>query len=240
MRRLDQLALDFPTWGSRKLVAFLAHEGLIVNRKRVQRLRQLMGLETTYRGPRLSDPALRTQRFPYLLRGLTITRPNEVWCADITYIPMKRGFLYLFAILDWASRKIMGWRISTTLDTLFCIECLDLAIKEAGCSPKIFNTDQGAQFTSQEWIDKVTSHDCLLSHDGKGRWRDNVLIERFWRTLKYDDVYPQAYENGVVLHKGLKAYMKIYNHVRPHDALDGLRPAEAYLLEAVKPAKVVP
>ena len=239
MRRLDELYLLCPTWGSRKVAAMLHNEGSLVNRKRVQRLRALMGLETIYRAPRLSVPGSLAGRFPYLLRGMSITRPNAVWCADITYIPMARGFLYLFAVMDWASRRILSWEISNTLETEFCLVGLESALQVAGCAPGIFNTDQGTQFTSLEWVQKLQSKGIAVSHDGKGRWRDNVLIERYWRSLKYDDIYPKSYENGRKLHHGLEAYHHLYNHVRPHAALDNLTPARAYALPAVRPAKVV-
>jgi putative transposase len=228
MRVLDELYLEEPTWGSRKLGAHFARQGMSVNRKRLQRLRRMMGLETIWCRPRLSQPGAGAQRFPYLLRGLAITRPNQVWCSDITYIPMPKGCLYLVAVMDWYSRKVLAWRLSNSLDVAFCLEVVRAAVEAAGCAPEIFNTDQGCQFTSAAWIELLQSLSIVISHDGKGRWMDNVFIERLWRTLKHDEIYLKEYPTGQLLEAGLQRWFKRYNTMRPHQALDNRTPAEVY------------
>jgi putative transposase len=229
MRELDELYLKYPTWGSRKLVMFFALDQRIESRGRITRLRRLMGVETIYQRPRTSQPGSYPQKFPYLLRGLAITVPNQVWCADITYIPMAHSFLYLFAIMDWATRTVLDWELSNTLDEGFCIACLQRLLASNGArKPGIFNTDQGAQFTGRGWILALQHHQIKISHDGKGRWMDNVFIERLWRSLKYDDIYLRCYADGVALYRGLTAYFICYNTIRPHAALEGRTPSSIY------------
>jgi putative transposase len=229
MRRLDELYHIAPWMGARRLAFMLSNEfGLAVGRKRVARLRRLMGLHTVYRAPRTSIPTAGDERFPYLLRDLEITRPNQVWCADITYIPMRRGFLYLVAVVDWYSRKVLAWRLSSTLETEFCVEALRDAIRSTGRRPEIFNTDQGSQFTSKLWTDALKTEGIRISMDGKGRWVDNVVIERFWRSLKYEDVYLRDYTDGRELERGLADYIARFNDWRPHQALDYRTPSAVY------------
>jgi putative transposase len=228
MRELDALFMDYPTWGSRKLVQFFALAHRVVNRKRIQRLRRAMGLETIYRTPRTSLPGNQPQRFPYLLRNKVITLPNEVWCADITYIPMSRGSFYLVAIMDWASRKVLSWRLSNTLDTAFCLAALHDALSASTARPGIFNTDQGCQFTCAAWVSVLKEKSILISQDGKGRWMDNVFIERLWRSLKYDEIYIKCFSTGEALSEAIEAWFEVYNSIRPHQALGGLTPAMVY------------
>ena len=198
-------------------------------RSRVQRLMRLMGMEAAYPRKRTTIPGGPSGIHPYLLRNLEISRPNQVWCADITYIPMARGFMYLFAVLDWYSRKVIAWELSNTLETDFCIRGFKKAVRKAGTVPEIFNTDQGCQFTSDEWIKCLKDeHKVRISMDGKGRWVDNVIVERFWRSLKYENVYLMAYENGRELEKGIGAYIRRYNEKRPHRSLEESTPEEIY------------
>ncbi len=229
MRRLDKLYLEAPWMGARRLAFMLSQEfSIAVGRKRVARLRRLMGLYTIYRAPRTSIPQAGDERFPYLLRDLEITRPNHVWCADITYIPMRGGFLYLVAVVDWHSRKVLSWRLSSTMETEFCVEALKDAIRRVGRRPEIFNTDQGSQFTSELWINALKDEGIAISMDGKGRWIDNVVIERFWRSLKYEDVYLRDYADGRELERGLADYIARFNDWRPHQALGYSTPSEVY------------
>jgi putative transposase len=228
MRELDELFLAEPAWGSRKIAAYLTLQGRPACRERIIRLRRLMGLETLYRRPMTSLPGPQSQRFPYLLRGRQITRPNEVWCADITYMPMAKGYLYLFAIMDWMSRMVLGWNISNTLDAGFCLECLSHTLAQSPQRPEIFNTDQGVQFTSRDWIKALQDQQIAVSHDGRGRWMDNVFIERLWRSIKHDDIYPKCYADGVHLWHGVEDWFRRYNHVRPHQTLGNITPAMAY------------
>lgn len=228
MRELDELFLAEPAWGSRKLSAYLALQGRPASRGRIIRLRRLMGLETLYRRPRTTIPGPQAQRFPYLLRGRAITQPDEVWCADITYVPMAKGYLYLFAIMDWMSRKVLGWDISNTLEAKSCIECLNRTLQASAKQPDIFNTDQGTQFTSASWVSTLQSHTVAVSHDGKGRWMDNVFIERLWRSIKHDDIYPRCYPDGVSLWHGVEDWFRRYNDIRPHQALGNITPSAAY------------
>lgn len=234
MRELDELFLAEPAWGSRKLAAYLTLQGRPASRERIIRLRRLMGLETLYCRPRTSLPGPQPQRFAYLLRGRQIAQPNEVWCADITYVPMSKGYLYLFAIMDWMSRKVLGWSISNTLEAGFCVECLDQTLARSQQRPEIFNTDQGAQFTGQRWIETLQNQQIAVSHDGRGRWMDNVFIERLWRSIKHDDIYPKCYADGASLWRGVEDWFRRYNHLRPHHALGNITPAMAY---AQTPAK---
>ena len=229
MRWLDETYMAWPTLGAPKLARLATRAlGKPVNIKRIRRLRRLMGQETLYPRKKLSIPAQQAKRFPYLLNRVEVKRPNQVWCADITYIPMHRGFMYLVAILDWYSRKVLSWRLSNTLDTKFCLDAFDEAVAATGCIPEIFNTDQGCQFTSAEWIDRMESLGIAISQDGRGRWLDNVRIERFWWSLKYEDVYLKSYENPVALEEGLRRYIAHYNGSRPHEALKMETPNEVY------------
>ena len=189
---------------------------------------RLMAMEALCPRPRTTIPAGGAAPCPYLLRNLAIERPNQVWCADITYIPMRRGFMYLVAILDWHSRKVLAWEVSNTLDVEFCLRALRLAVAETGTCPEILNTDQGCQFTSDEWIGFLKERGVSISMDGKGAWRDNVIVERFWRSVKYEDIYLRSYGDGRELRRGLEAYIRHYNYRRPHQSLGGATPGETY------------
>jgi putative transposase len=226
-RRIDEIYLEHPFMGSRQIVRMLARNGLRVNRKRVQRLMRAMGLQAIVPGPHTSTPRADHKKYPYLLRGLDVNRPNQVWASDITYIPMARGFLFLVAIMDWHSRRVLSWRLSNTLDSSFCLDALEAALKTHGV-PEIFNTDQGAQYTSELWIQACESRGIRVSMDGKGRALDNVFIERLWRTLKYEEVYPKPAENGHQLEAQLRAYFTWYNDERPHSSLGDRTPREAH------------
>jgi len=229
MREIDGLHMEDPSAGSRRMRAYLNRRGFgQVARSRVSRLMRLMGIDAVYPRKRTTIPGRRSGIYPYELGGLEITRPNQVWCTDITYIPMKRGFMYLCAIMDWHSRKILAWELSNTLDTDFCLRALNRAVEATGTVPEIFNTDQGCQFTSDEWIGRLKDLDVTISMDGKGRWLDNVVIERFWRSIKYEDIYLKAYENAWELERGTEAYMMRYNFERPHQALEEATPDEIY------------
>jgi putative transposase len=227
MRRIDEIHLKLPFYGSRRIRDQLQREGNKVNRKKVQRLMHLMGISALYPKRRTSLPGHGHRIYPYLLRDLTIERANHVWCADICYIPMARGFLYLVAIMDWASRKVLAWRLSNTLDTEFCVDALEEALSRHG-TPEIFNTDQGAQFTSDLFTTVLKDAGVRISMDGKGRWIDNVFIERLWRSLKYEEVYLKAYENVAEAIRGIGDYFDLYNEQRPHQALARLTPNEVY------------
>ena len=228
-RQLDELYLREPCLGSRKLVTVLARDhGIEVNRKRVQRLRREMGLEAIYCKPRTSIANKADRIHPYLLRELSITRADQVWCADITYIPMKRGSAYLCAVMDWHTRCVLGWAVSNTMDTAFCLLALERAKARAKCVPEIFNTDQGSQFTSAEWTGRLSKWGVKISMDGKGRWMDNVFIERLWRSLKYEDIYIKEYATVNALEQGLESWMTRYNTWRPHEALGNRTPSAVY------------
>jgi putative transposase len=227
MRRIDELHLKLPFFGSRKIRDQLHREGYNVNRKKVQRLMRLMGIAALYPKRRTSLPDRGHKIYPYLLRDMTIDRPNQVWCADICYIPMARGFLYLVAIMDWASRRVLSWRLSNTMDTDFCVDALEEALGRYG-TPEIFNTDQGAQFTSDSFTRVLLDAGVRISMDGKGRWIDNVFIERLWRSLKYEEVYLKAYETVDEAVRGIRDYFELYNHQRPHQSLGRLTPSEVY------------
>jgi putative transposase len=227
MRRLDELHLEHPFAGSRMLKDLLAAEGSKVGRRHVKTLMQRMGIEAVYRRPSTSKPAPGHKIYPYLLRGLTIDRANQVWATDITYIPMARGFVYLTAVMDWFARRILAWRLSITLGVEFCIEAVDEALARYG-SPEIFNSDQGSQFTSDAFTDNLITNGIAISMDGKGSWRDNVFLERFWRTVKYEEVYLKAYENVAEARSSIGCYLKFYNGRRPHSALDRRTPDQAY------------
>jgi putative transposase len=227
MRRIDELHLEFPFAGSRMLRGLLAAEGSKVGRRRVTTLMRRMGVEAIYRRPNTSKPAPGHRIYPYLLRGLTIDRPNHVWATDITYIPMARGFVYLAAVMDWFTRRILAWRLSNTMEASFCIDAVEEALAKHGC-PQIFNTDQGSQFTSAEFTSVLINNGISISMDGKGAWRDNVFVERFWRTVKYEEVYLHAYESLGEARQSIGRYIDFYNAKRPHAALDGRTPDQAY------------
>ena len=227
MRRIDELFLKYPFYGSRQMVRQLWREGIRVGRHRVRRLMRLMGLEAIYQTPRTSDPHPAHRVYPYLLRKLEVTRPNHVWCADITYIPVQRGFLYLVAIMDWATRHVLAWRLSNTMDARFCVEALKDALSNYG-KPEIFNTDQGSQFTSFDFTGVLKETGITISMDGRGRCMDNIFIERLWRSLKYEAVYLHEMTDGFVAERVIDEWIDFYNTERPHSSFDGQTPAEAY------------
>ena len=227
MRLIDEQFLQTPFYGSRQMTRHLNRLGYNVGRKRVRRLMRQMGLAAIYQTPKTSLKHLEHKVFPYLLRGMAIDRPNQVWCADITYIPMRRGFLYLVAIMDWHSRKVLSWRLSNTMEASFCVEALENPLGKFG-PPQIINTDQGSQFTSLEWVQTVKQAGAQVSMDGKGRWVDNVFIERLWRSLKYECVYLHAWEPGSQTRAGINDWMAFYNTERPHSTLGGRTPDEVY------------
>jgi putative transposase len=227
MRRIDELFLKYPFYGSRQMVRQLRRDGVRVGRHRVRRLMRLMGLEAIYQAPRTSAPHPAHRVYPYLLNGLAIDRPDHVWCADITYIPVQRGFLYLVAIMDWASRHVLAWRLSNTMDAGFCVEALNEALSRYG-KPKIFNTDQGSQFTGLEFTGVLKDAEIAISMDGRGRCMDNIFIERLWRSLKYEAVYLHELTDGFKAERVIGEWIDFYNTVRPHSALAGQTPAEAY------------
>ena len=227
MKLIDRQYLATPFYGTRKIAAYLKSQGHLVNRKRVRRLMRLMGLKAIYRRPRMSKPAPGHKIYPYLLGGMAVTRPNQVWAADITYLKLDAGFVYLVAIMDLYSRKVLSWRISLSMDSEFCIEAVKEAMARYGV-PAIFNTDQGSQFTSYGFM-KVLKDACVeISMDGQGRWRDNIYVERFWRTLKYEDIYLKAYESVRELKTGLSRYFRFYNTDRYHQGLDYQTPEQMY------------
>ena len=227
MRAMDEIHLRLPFYGSRRICDELADEGQVVNRKCVQRLMRRMGMNTLYPKPNTSRANHAHKVYPYLLRGLDITRADQVWCADITYIPMRKGFLYLVAIMDWHSRKVLSWRTSNTLDTEFCVAALNEALCTYG-TPEIFNTDQGSQFTSEAFTQVLNDADVRISMDGKGRWVDNVFIERLWRSLKYEEVYLTAYDTIPAAREGIRRWMHFYNQRRKHQALEKRTPNMMY------------
>lgn len=227
MSRIDEQFLETPYYGARQMARHLRRHGYWVNRKRVQRLMTKMGLMAIYQKPNTSRPHPEHKIYPYLLKKIDIQRPNHVWCADITYIPMRRGFLYLVAVMDWYSRKVLSWRLSNTLDADFCVEALKEALAKYG-KPAIFNTDQGSQFTSSDFIQELRDAKVDISMDSKGRWMDNVMIERLWRSLKYECVYLNAFETGSEARKGIDKWIRRYNEERPHSSLDDKTPYEAY------------
>jgi len=227
MRRIDELHLQHPFAGARMLRDLLRQEGVQVGRKRVGSLMANLGIEALYRKPNTSKKANGAHIHPYLLRDLTVDRSNQVWAADITYIPMRRGFLYLVAVIDWFSRKVLAWRVSNTLTTDFCLEAVREAIWRYG-APEIFNTDQGSQFTSAEFTGLLKRHDIRISMDGKGCWRDNVFVERLWRSVKYEEVYLRAYDSVPEAKGHLNTYLNFYNTRRPHQTFDGQTPDTIY------------
>ena len=227
MRRMDELHLARPFYGSRRMVAVLRREGWSANRKRVKRLMRVMALEAIYQKPNTSRGHPGHKVYPYLLRGLVIERPNQVWCADITYIPMAKGFVYLVAVMDWFSRRVLAWRLSITMDTAFCVEALQEAMDRHG-QPEIFNTDQGAQFTSADFLDELETRVVRISMDGKGRYLDNIFIERLWRSLKYEEVYIKAYGSVAEARAGIGGWLVFYNDERPHQAMGYRTPREVF------------
>ena len=233
MALIDQQYLKTPFYGSRRMTAWLRNHGHQVNRKRVRRLMQLIGLEAIYRRPNTSKPNPGHKVYPYLLRGLEINRVNQVWATDITYIPMARGFLYLVAIMDWHSRYVLAWRLSNTLEVDFCVAALEEALSKG--PPQIFNTDQGSQFTSEAFTSMLLAQGVQVSMDGRGRCMDNVFVERLWRSIKYEEVYLKAYQNGTEARKGIGAYLAFYNQERPHQALGYRSPGQVF--HAVSPQR---
>ena len=227
MKLIDELYMLYPFYGSRQMARALRRQGYDINRKRIQRLMRVMGLEAIYRKPNLSRANAAHRVYPYLLRNLTVVRPNQVWATDLTYIPVRGGFAYLCAVIDWHSRCVLAWELSNTLDAAFCVRVLKKAIQHHGV-PEIFNTDQGCQFTSAEFTGVLLAHGIKISMDGKGRCLDNVFVERLWRSVKYEEVYLKAYANVLEAERGLGAYFRFYNESRPHSSHDGQTPREIY------------
>jgi len=227
MRRIDELHLDYPFAGSRMLRDLLRGEGIQTGRQRVTRMMKRMGIEALYRRPNTSKPAPGHKIYPYLLRGLAVTRANQVWAMDITYIPMARGFVYLAAVVDWFSRRVLSWRVSITMEVAFCLEAVEEALAKHG-RPEIFNTDQGSQFTSADFTGLLLDNAIAISMDGKGAWRDNVFVERLWRSVKYEEVYLRAYDSVGEARASIGRYMDFYNRKRPHSSLDARTPDHAY------------
>ena len=228
MRRIDELHMEYPFAGSRMTKGLLRQEGFIAGRLHVATCMKQMGIQALYRRPNTSKPGRGHKVYPYLLRKLVVTCPNQVWAMDTTYIPMARGFVYLVAVLDWFSRKVLAWRLSTTLETGPCIEALKDALRRHG-KPEVMNTDQGSQFTSIEFIKTLKDADIQISMDGKGAWRDNVFVERLWRTIKYEEVYLRAYDSVSAARESLGRYLAFYNSRRPHSSLEGQTPDQSYL-----------
>jgi len=227
MRRIDELHINYPFAGSRMLRDMLSQQGIEVGRRHVRTLMRRMAIEAIYRKPNTSKPAPGHRIYPYLLRGLSITQCNQVWAMDITYIPMARGFVYLAAVVDWFSRRVLAWRLSITMDTSFCIDALEEAMRIYG-RPEIFNTDQGSQFTSESFTGRLQKEDIRISMDGKGRWADNVFVERLWRSLKYEQVYLYAYESVAEARTKIGRYFAFYNSQRPHSSLGAQTPDQVY------------
>lgn len=228
MKLIDKCHLKYPFYGSRRIRDWLMDQGYVVNRKKVQRLMRVLGLATRYPKRKLSQPNQAHKVYPYLSKDLVIDRTNQVWSTDITYIPMAKGFVYLVAVIDWYSRRVLSWRLSNTMDTGFCVDALEEAIAQNG-APEIFNTDQGSQFTSEDFTNVLKNHDIRISMDGKGRWVNNVFVERLWRSVKYEEVYLKAYDSVTDARASLKAYFNFYNTERWHQSLDRVTPDEVYL-----------
>jgi putative transposase len=231
MRAIDEQFMETPWYGSRQMARHLRRHGHAIGRKRVRRLMARMGLAAVYQRPKTTVRHPQHRVWPYLLRGLVVDRPDQVWCADITYIPMRRGFLYLVAVMDWFSRRVLAWRLSNTMDADFCIEALQEAMARFG-RPTIFNTDQGSQFTSPRFTEVLMEAGVRISMDGRGRWLDNVFIERLWRSLKYECIYLNAFETGSEARAGIGRWITYYNGSRPHTALGGRTPAEVHTIAA--------
>jgi putative transposase len=235
MRLIDEAFMEWPFYGSRQMARHLRRQGYVVGRKRVRGLMARMGLHPIYQKPRTTVCNPENKKYPYLLRDLAIDRPNQVWCADITYLPMRHGFLYLVAIMDWYSRKVLSWRVSNTMHADFCIEALEEALAKHG-RPDIFNTDQGSQFTGADFTCVLINAGVRISMDGRGRWMDNVFIERLWRSIKYECVYLHAFETGSELRAGLARWVTFYNARRPHSVFAGRTPDEVYVQTATTPS----
>lgn len=227
MRKIDEQFLQTPWYGSRQMARHFRRHGYAIGRKRVRRLMRKMGITAVYQAPRTSKPHPEHRIYPYLLRDLSITRPNHVWCADITYIPMRRGYLYLVAVMDWSTRAVLSWRLSNTLDPSFCVDALNEALATYG-HPEIFNTDQGCQFTSDDFTTVLKDAGVRISMDGKGRWMDNIFIERLWRSLKYECVYVREFETGLHAQKEIGIWITYYNQERPHSSFGDRTPLEVY------------
>ena len=227
MSLIDEIHLRYPFYGSRRICDELLDNGFHVSRGRVSTLMKKMGIEALYRKPRLSKPHPGHRVYPYLLRGMQIDQANQVWATDITYLPLSKGYVYLVAIMDWASRKVLSWRLSNTLDTSFCLDALEEAIEQFGC-PEIFNSDQGSQFTSEAFTAKLKEHGIRISMDGRGRWLDNIFIERLWKSVKYEEVYLKAYDSIAVARKELREYFDFYNKRRRHQGLNKRFPDDVY------------
>ena len=234
MRQIDELHLNYPFAGSRMLRDLLGHQGLEVGRRHLRTLMRRMGVEAIYRRPNTSRPAPGHRIYPYLLRGLAVTRPNQVWAMDITYVPMARGFVYLAAVVDWFSRRVLAWRLSITMDTSFCIEALDEALSRNE-KPEIFNTDQGSQFTSEAFTGRLKEEGIAISMDGKGRWRDNVFVERIWKSIKYEEIYLHGYTSVSEARSSIGRYIEFYNSTRPHSSLKALTPDQVYFNRLPQP-----
>ncbi len=234
MRQIDELHLNYPFAGSRMLRDLLSHQGLEVGRRHLRTLMRRMGIEAIYRRPNTSKPAPGHRIYPYLLRSLAITRPNQVWAMDITYIPMARGFVYLTAVVDWFSRRVLAWKLSITMEAAFCIETLEEALS-GNEKPEILNTDQGSQFTSQAFTARLKQEGIGISMDGKGRWRDNVFVERIWKSIKYEEVYLHAYASVAEARTSIGRYLDFYNSIRPHSSLKALTPDQVYFNRLPEP-----
>ena len=234
MRKLDELHLNYPFAGSRMLRDLLAQFGLLAGRRHIRTLMKRMGIEAIYRRPNTSRPAFGHRIYPYRLRGMAITRPNQVWAMDITYIPMARGFVYLAAVVDWFSRRVLAWRLSITMESAFCVEALEEALRRNE-KPEIFNTDQGSQFTSEAFTGRLKKEEIAISMDGRGRWRDNVFVERIWKSIKYEEVYLHAYESVSRARASLARYIEFYNTTRPHSSLMALTPDQVYFHRLPQP-----
>ena len=227
LRKLDEQYLKTPQYGARSYATWFVRQGISIGRKRAANMMKILGIVSTAPKPKTSNPDKRHKTYPYLLKGVVINRSNQVWTADITYVPMEKGFGYLVAIMDWHSRKVLSWRLSNTLDADFCIQALEAAIQDYGC-PEIFNTDQGAQFTAEAWIGILKNHDIQISMDGKGRYHDNIFIERLWRTVKYELLYTRAFSNLKEVRQNLTQWFDWYNQERFHRNLDNQTPNEVY------------
>lgn len=235
MRRIDELHLEHPFAGSRMVRDMLRREGSLCGRRHISTLMRRMGIEVLYRKPNTSSRHPRHPVYPYLLRGVAVTQPNQVWAMDITYVPMARGFVYLAAVVDWFSRRVLSWRLSITMDAAFCIEAVEEALERHG-APEIFNTDQGSQFTSEAFTGLLKENEIKISMDGRGSWKDNVFVERLWKSVKYEEVYLKAYDSVSEARAGLGSYFGFYNDRRPHSSLGGMTPDEFYTRQLPEPA----